>query len=335
MDQLRCLEICAGAGGQSLGLEQAGFAHAAAVEIELEACETLRFNRGKKWHVVEGDVHHVDATKYGQIDLFAGGVPCPPFSIAGKRLGSDDERDLFPRALQMIEDCAPQAVMLENVRGLSTEKFAPYRGQIRDRLEGLGYECDWQVVQASDFGVPQLRPRFILIGLRPQAFKHFVWPEPQSGAPTVGKALKRLMAADGWPGADAWAKRAQGIGPTLVGGSRKHGGPDLGPTRARAEWLKLCVDGKGLANDPPTAAHPEDHIPRLTLKMAAVIQGFPPSWEFQGRKTAMYRQIGNAFPPPVAKAVGTQIRLAIEAAAAEAAPLLPESGQLSLLSAAS
>lgn len=334
MGQLTCLEICAGAGGQSLGLEQAGFAHAAAVEIELAACETLRFNR-PKWHVVEGDVHNVDATAYGQIDLFAGGVPCPPFSIAGKRLGSDDERDLFPRALDMIGACMPQAVMLENVRGLSTAKFAPYRAQIRERLEEMGYECDWQVVQAADFGVPQLRPRFILVGLKPEAFKHFTWPEPSGKTQTVGTALKKLMAADGWPGAAAWAKGAQGVGPTLVGGSRKHGGPDLGPTRARADWLKLGVDGKGLANEPPTADHPEDHIPRLTLEMAAVIQGFPPNWKFQGRKTAAYRQIGNAFPPPVARAVGTQIRLAVEAAAAEAAPLLPETGQLSLMSVAS
>ena len=64
------------------------------------------------------------------------------------------------------------------------------------------------------------------------------------------------MAADGWPGAAAWAERANGIGPTLVGGSRKHGGPDLGPTRAREAWLRLSVDGKGLADAPPGPRHP-------------------------------------------------------------------------------
>lgn len=333
MRQLTCLEICAGAGGQSLGLEQAGFAHAAAVEIDPAACETLRLNR-PQWDVVEKDANEVDPRVYGQIDLFAGGVPCPPFSIAGKRLGEDDERDLFPRALDMVETCSPQAVMLENVRGLSTIKFTDYRAQILQRMTDMGYICDWQVVNASDFGVPQLRPRFILVGLRPDAFAHFKWPDPVAKRTTVGKALRKLMAQDGWPGAAAWARKAQGVGPTIVGGSRKHGGPDLGPTRARADWLKLAVDGKGLADAPPSADHPEDHIPRLTLDMAAIIQGFPPNWRFFGRKTAAYRQIGNAFPPPVAAAVGRSIRAAIESASAGMVQDLDQRGsQLSLLSA--
>ena len=122
------------------------------------------------------------------------------------------------------------------------------------------------------------------------------------------------MAARGWAGADAWAQRASGIGPTLVGGSRKHGGPDLGPTRAREAWLRLHVDGKALADAPPARTDPVHHIPRLTLRMAAALQGFPRNWLIFGRKTAGYRQIGNAFPPPVAQAVGRSIRSAIEAA---------------------
>jgi hypothetical protein len=125
--------------------------------------------------------------------------------------------------------------------------------------------------------VPQLRPRFILVALRPAAYAHFAWPSAQKTPPTVGETLRDLMAAGGWPGADAWARAASGIGPTLVGGSRKHGGPDLGPTRARQAWLRLQVDGKGLADGPPGPAHPLHHLPRLTLPMAAAIQGFPPT----------------------------------------------------------
>jgi DNA (cytosine-5)-methyltransferase 1 len=85
---LTCLEICAGAGGQSLGLEGAGFVHEVAIEIEPEPCETLRINR-PGWKVYEGDVGEIDGRAYRGIELLAGGVPCPPFSIAGKRLGSD------------------------------------------------------------------------------------------------------------------------------------------------------------------------------------------------------------------------------------------------------
>jgi DNA (cytosine-5)-methyltransferase 1 len=316
--ELTCLEICAGAGGQSLGLEQAGFAHAAAVEIDPDACRTLRLNR-PHWDVLDLDVHRFDAARYRGVDLLAGGVPCPPFSIAGKQLGADDERDLFPQALRLVAECEPAAVMLENVRGLSGARFAGYRGQVLDRLAMLGYQADWQVLNASEFGVPQLRPRFILVALRPDAYRFFEWPGAIGTPPTVGETLGRLMAEDGWPGADAWARRAAGIGPTLVGGSRKHGGPDLGPTRARKAWLQLHVDGKGIADAPPGPSDPPGHLPRLTLRMTAALQGFPEDWRFSGRKTAAYRQIGNAFPPPAARAVGEAIATAVAASRAAAA----------------
>jgi DNA (cytosine-5)-methyltransferase 1 len=313
MHELTCLDICAGAGGQSVGLEDAGFSHVAAVEIDPDACETLRLNRQHAWKVIEMDLHHFDGRPYRGVDLLAGGVPCPPFSVAGKQLGADDERDLFPQALRLVRECEPTAVMLENVPGLSQARFASYREQVLRELDELGYEADWQVLNACEFGVPQLRPRFILVAMKPDAYAHFEWPSAIGTPPTVGETLRTMMAAGGWKGAQAWAEKANGVGPTLVGGSRKHGGPDLGPTRAREAWRKLGVDGRGLADAPPPANAPVDHTPRLDLPMAAAIQGFPADWQFYGRKTASYRQIGNAFPPPVARAVGTRIRMAIHA----------------------
>jgi DNA (cytosine-5)-methyltransferase 1 len=294
-------------------LEQAGFSHLATVEIDPDACETLKANR-PKWNVVMQDIHDFDPSPYHQIDLFAGGVPCPPFSIAGKQLGADDDRDLFPRALKIIEDIDPTAVMLENVRGLATARFASYREQVLEVLHGLGYETEWQILNASAFGVPQLRPRFILVAMKPAVHRSFRWPNPLTNFQTVGESLRTLMAASGWRGVDAWVKKANDIGPTLVGGSRKHGGPDLGPTRARQAWLELGVDGRGIADKAPSADQDVDYLPRLTLEMTAVLQGFPETWHFSGRKTAAYRQIGNAFPPPVAYAVGKSIRTAIVAA---------------------
>jgi DNA (cytosine-5)-methyltransferase 1 len=115
-----------------------------------------------------------------------------------------------------------------------------------------------------------------------------------------------------WRGAASWRERANEIAPTLVGGSKKHGGPDLGPTRAKKAWAALGVDGLGLADAPPESNFVG--MPRLTVRMTARIQGFPDSWRFAGKKTASYRQIGNAFPPPVAQAVGTSIMAALEAA---------------------
>lgn len=303
---LSVLEICAGAGGQSSGLERAGFGHELAVEIDRDAAATLRLNR-PEWNVHEGDVREIDGKAYRGIDLVAGGVPCPPFSIAGKQLGADDERDLFPEAIRLVREAKPAAVMLENVRGLASAKFAPYRESVLEELEHLGYTADWQLLYSSSYGVPQLRPRFILVAFKHSLAGQFVWPEPVGTPPTVGDSLLSLMQANSWSGAWDWSRRANNVGPTIVGGSKKHGGADLGPTRAKAGWLALGVDGKGIADEAPGANHPEHHTPRLTNRMVARIQGFDDSWEFAGKKTSIYRQIGNAFPPPVAASIGTAI----------------------------
>ena len=313
MDGLTSLEICAGAGGQALGLEQAGFAHEAVVELDPDACETLRLNRGAEWKVIEGDIHDQDGRGFSGLDLLAGGIPCPPFSIAGKQLGAGDDRDLFPSALRLVREARPRAVLLENVRGLAARRFDGYRIQVLTCLRVLGYQTWWRQIQASEHGVPQLRPRFVLVAIRRPWAAEFTWPAPSPRhPPTVGDALRDLMASGGWPGADAWAARACGIAPTIVGGSKKHGGPDLGPTRARQAWAALGVDGLGVADHPPGPGFPPGQPPRLTVAMVSRLQGFPDGWSFSGRKTAAYRQVGNAFPPPVARALGTAIRRALE-----------------------
>ncbi len=317
---LTSLEICAGAGGQALGLERAGFTHEAAVELDPHAASTLRSNR-PEWNVLHQDVRDINGADYRGIDLFAGGVPCPPFSVAGKQLGGKDERDLFPTALRIVAEARPAAVLLENVPGLATAKFKGYRAVVALRLEKLGYRVDWQVLNACNFGVPQLRPRFILVALKPRAFGRFAWPSAVASPRTVGESLRDLMASRGWPGAFAWAQTANGIGPTLVGGSKLHGGPDLGPTRAREAWKLLQVDGRGIANEAPDADFPVDGMPKLTIRMTARIQGFPDEWKFEGKKTAAYRQIGNAFPPPVAAAVGAAIRDALHGVMPKSRPI--------------
>ncbi|MEV8630659.1 DNA (cytosine-5-)-methyltransferase [Streptosporangium sp. NPDC051023] len=319
---LRVIEICAGAGGQALGLEKAGFEHELAIELDENAVNTLRHNR-PGWKVVQGDVadpnvwnpaDYAPGLDRRPVDLLAGGVPCPPFTIAGKQLGATDERDLFAWAVEQVKVVQPRALLLENVRGLSMPRFAGYRQHVLDRLREFGYAAEWRLLQASQYGVAQLRPRFVLVAMAPDDFAHFYWPEPVGEPPTVGEVLLPLVSANGWKGAEDWAEKANAIAPTVVGGSKKHGGADLGPTRAKRAWAEMGVDALGVANHAPG---PDDEFPvgpKLTCEMVARIQGWNDDefqWAFTGKKTSTYRQIGNAFPPPVAKALGVAIAAAL------------------------
>jgi DNA (cytosine-5)-methyltransferase 1 len=306
---MQSIEFCAGAGGQALGLEQAGFDHAALVEIEADFCKTLRLNR-PAWDVRCADMNAFDGRPFGGVDLMTGGLPCPPFSVAGKQLGDLDERNLFPAAIRLIDEIKPKAVMIENVRGFLSPVFEEYRLHLKAEFKKLGYVVDWRLLNASDFGVPQLRPRVVIVALKREYTDGFEWPEVlPHNPPTVGEILKDMMAANGWAGAERWAKGANDIAPTIVGGSKKHGGPDLGPTRARKAWAALGVEGRTVAEHPPEA----DFVgmPRLTVAMVARLQGFPADWQFYGRKTTAYRQVGNAFPPPVACAVAGNLKAAL------------------------
>jgi DNA (cytosine-5)-methyltransferase 1 len=359
--KLTSIEICAGAGGQAVGLHQAGFRHLALVEIDKHAAETLRHNiknrpewSWEKEHclVREADVKEfkpleevtdptahdhgeckgaaaAELIKPGQLDLLAGGVPCPPFSAAGKQLGREDERDLFPKMLDLVEELQPRAVMIENVRGLVEpyQKFLYYRNHIKNRLRKAGYViCGWRVLEARDFGVPQLRPRAILVAIREDQYRGFDWPDPQGDIVKVVDKLRpsmeRRLGGENSARFKRWLKHAEegSVAPTLVGGSKKHGGADLGPTRAKKAWDALGVNAMGVANDEDKMIDPDRDLgdpakergPMLTVAQAALIQGFPEGWEFMGTgKTARYRQVGNAFPPPVAAAVGESIKEAL------------------------
>ncbi len=312
---MNCIEICAGAGGQALGLQRAGFSHTALVELDRDAAQTLRLNR-PDWNVTQSDIRGIRAGDLpatgSAVGLLAAGVPCPPFSLAGEQLGPADERDLFPDLLRLAAELRPSAVMVENVKGILQTKFASYRAEVISVLTRLGYTADWRLLRACDYDVPQLRPRAVLVALRPEAFRRFRWPTPTScpsTAPTVGSVLYESMASADWELARQWADGAMSIAPTLCGGSRKHGGADLGPSRARKAWSQLGVNGSSVADDPPG---PGAALPvRLTVRQMALLQGFPADWDFAGSKTSVYRQVGNAFPPPVAEAVGRSLAAAL------------------------
>jgi len=299
------LEMCAGAGGQAIGLERAGFCHEGLIEFDKHACETLKLNR-PHWQVHQADLETFDGRPFKGVDLLAGGLPCPPFSVAGKQLGKTDERNLFPAAIRLVDEIRPRAVMIENVRGILGATFETYRRYIRAQMTKLGYISEWKLICASEFGVSQVRPRAVFVAIRKDKWEHFSWPTQHKKEPlTVGECLFDLMSERKWRGAKAWRERACAIAPAIVGGSQKHGGPDLGPSRAKKAWAALGVNGHLVAENPPDRNF--TGMPILTVKMVARLQGFPDGWNISGRRTQAYRQVGNAFPPPVAHAVADKI----------------------------
>jgi DNA (cytosine-5)-methyltransferase 1 len=287
-----------------LGFETVGFKHIALIDYDPHACATLRTNR-PYWNVLQADIQRFAADYWEGVDVVAGGLPCPPFSVAGRQLGSADERNLFPAFLRIVSETKPRVAVAENVRGLLQRRFDAYREHIVSEFAALGFACHWKLLDAVEQGVPQRRMRSFLVALRGPG--EFRWPKANGGGGgTVGEVLYASMAANGWPGAEAWARNANRPAPTLVGGSRKHGGPDLGPTRARRAWAKLGVDGLGLADKAP---EPDFRgLPRLTVEMVSLLQSFPADWKLAGGKTQRYRQMGNALPPKLAAAVARRIR---------------------------
>jgi DNA (cytosine-5)-methyltransferase 1 len=200
------VELFAGGGGMALGLHLAGFDHLRLVEWDGRACDTLRLNATKvdptaghpPWevaHVECGDVREFAAERasdFRGVDLVAGGPPCQPFSLGGLHAGDNDQRNMFPAALDVVRACAPKLVVFENVPGLLRPSFKPYFDYVRDQIEApsvaprpgepwrehwdrvrrgggggdVRYRVARQVILAADLGVGQVRRRVFLIGIR-------------------------------------------------------------------------------------------------------------------------------------------------------------------------
>ena len=308
----------------ALGLDRAGFKHAALIDNDADCCATLRYN-SPNWNVIQGDVRDFDARPYYGVDLLSGGIPCTPWSVGGKQRGAEDERNLLRPALRIIAEVQPRAVLIESVKGLQTgEKFDEDRKFVSERLRELGYGTRFLLLNATDCGLPQRRERLFIVAFRePECMSAFKALAPMPLKVTVGDLLYAEMASGGWGGSEAWRRKANASGeiaPTIVGGSKKHGGPDMGGKGTKAAWARLGIDGMGIADQAPgedgrqprrwkNGGRPSSGswMPMLTVPMAALLQGFPDGWVITGKKTAAYKQVGNALPPPMACAMARAI----------------------------
>ncbi|MER5614296.1 DNA cytosine methyltransferase [Streptomyces sp. NPDC002215] len=315
MNRLRFVDVCAGAGGLALGLERAGFEPVLLLDRKPVACETLRRNR-PAWKILEMDLLDFVPDEYPEtydVDLLSAGLPRVKSSATAARAESGEELRLLEAAVLLAHSVQPRALIIENVPGLvDAPEFEDVREFIRKELEHLGYRFVWFVLNAADFGVPQDRKQGVLVALKQQYFDAFSPPAPTAGSHApVGRALRDSMAARGWSGVDAWAAQALSVAPTLVGGSENRGGADLGPTGTKKAWERMRVNGGALADEVPGPEVGPSEMIKLTVPQTALLQAFPSQWQFAGKKTARYRQIGHASPPPVGTALGLAIAAAL------------------------
>ena len=321
------IELFAGAGGLALGLEQAGFDGLAYVEINGDACETLRRNR-PEWNVIEGDVHEIDFRQYdGQVDLVSGGFPCQAFSMAGKRLGFGDIRGtLFAEIIRCANETHPKMLLIENVKGLLSHDGGRTFETIRHEVEKAGYTLQWKILNASYHGVGQVRERIVMIGIRDDLADKiaFEYPKPDDRQMTLRDALdgvpdspgvsyseKKAKVLDLVPPGGCWIDLPQDIAREYMKSSYDSPGGKRGMAR-RLSWDRPCLTLTTSPSQKQTErCHPDETRP-LTVREYARVQSFPDDWEFAGGIGSQYRQIGNAVPVEMARRIGVQIVKALD-----------------------
>ncbi|MEP9373310.1 DNA (cytosine-5-)-methyltransferase [Mesorhizobium sp. KR1-2] len=333
-EPLKFVEICAGAGGQAIGLLGAGFKPVALYDMDLNATRTLRQNwnwnvRRKRLEKVSDD----ELRRYHGIDLLAGGVECRAFSRAGKQLGPKDSRNLFDEAVRYVEIIEPRAFFFENVEGFKDSKFIEYRASVYRRLEELDYSVGEHVLNAEDFGLAQSRSRVVLVGIRKNERGLFTPPTSSAARTTMGEALADVLFPyrgqgdsdyDKW--AETWLGRPSTNEPSYTVSSNLY--KNDGMTKQRWKKIGFEIDPNRIGDGPAPLGSIKDpkSLPYLTVEVARALQGFPKAWRFSGKPDRQFYQIGNAFPPQMSKAIGLAIARALEArqpGSVDAPPLVP------------
>lgn len=326
----KSIELFAGAGGLALGLELAGFHAVLLNEWDKHACATLRANR-PNWNVLEGDVSTVDFTPYrGQIDFLSGGFPCQAFSYAGLGKGFDDIRGtMFFEFARAIDEVRPKVILGENVRGLVNHDKGRTLATIKETLTELGYTLiEPKILNAMNYRVPQKRERIFIVGIRNDLADKakWQWPTPYHRPMLMSDALKagelfdcdvpvsagqmypehKKAVLDLVPQGGCWRDLPDDVARAYMKGSYFLGGGKTGMAR-RLAWDEPCLTLTcSPAQNQTERCHPDETRP-LTVREYARIQTFPDDWQFCGSMAQQYKQIGNAVPVNLARAMGNQL----------------------------
>lgn len=322
--RLTSLELFSGCGGLAKGLENAGFEHRAFVEFNAHACASLRQNFAPAL-VHEMDVRDFNFASVGSVDLIAGGPPCQPFSLGGLAKAQDDRRDMFPQAARAISEVRPKAFIFENVKGLLRKGFVHYFEYIVRRLTfpdcsarpdepwqehaerlghlqfetyaGLKYRVQYRLLNAADFGVPQIRERVFIVGVRADLPAEWAWPEP-TVAPekrlTVRDAVEHLpdpRLAD----PALWDH-------TFIDGARVYPGHTGSAIDKPGKTIK--AGAHGVPGGENMIRFEDGSVRYMSVREAKLIQTFPEDFKILGTWGEALRQIGNAVPVRLAEIIG-------------------------------
>lgn len=328
------VELFAGCGGLALGLEQAGFDSLMLNDFDSQACQTLKHNR-PDWNVVCDDITKLSSKDllketgltHGELDLLSGGYPCQTFSYAGKKMGMEDVRGtMFFHFAQILKQFYPKMFLAENVKGLVNHDDGKTLKTMIDVFTEVGYNVQYKVLNAWEYGVAQKRERVVIIGIRKDLDIQYEFPKPHEYKPTLKDALKdvpksigakypqsKVKIFDLVPQGGCWRHLPQDIAKEYMKGSYHLGGGKTGIAR-RIAWnepsLTLTCSPAQKQTD---RCHPEETRP-FTVREYARIQSFPDDWAFSGTITNQYKQIGNAVPVNFAKEIGLTIYKALKGA---------------------
>ena len=315
-----CIDLFAGAGGTALGFHNAGINHVMLNEIDKNAVETLKINSEKlnlNWNLVAGDVHDLNFSEYANTPIIQAGFPCQAFSYAGKSKGFEDTRGTlffeFARAIKVIQ---PKIAIGENVRGLVKHDGGRTLNTMLSTFNELGYKVNYKVLRAQYLDVPQKRERLILFAVRRDLNLPILFPKERDYFISLRQALKNCPQSDGQSYSEY---KFQIMSQVPEGGNWRNL-----PVKTQKEYMKrsfyLTGGRTGMARrmawDQPSLTltcspaqkqtercHPSETRP-FNVREYARIQTFPDCWEFAGKMTSQYKQIGNAVPVNLGYHVG-------------------------------
>jgi DNA (cytosine-5)-methyltransferase 1 len=317
------IEVCSGCGGLSSGLIDAGFTPLLLNEIDKTFSTTLAANHPGV-RVETRDMQELKLEEFrGKVDVLTGGVPCQAFSQAGERRGLEDPRgQLIVDFNRLVIECEPKILMVENVKGLLSHDRGNTLKNVVKLFENNGrYKVQYKVLNAKDYSVPQKRERVFIVGVRSDILREFTYPErhetvvllrdvltnvPESWGAEYTAAKRKVMELV--PQGGCWVNLPPDVQASYMGESSLAAG---GGKRGIARRLAMDEPSLTLLTSPAQKqterCHPLETRP-LTVREYARIQTFPDSYVFHGGMAAQYKQIGNAVPVKLAKAMGEQLK---------------------------